>query len=97
MEQVASALLCCSQSWRCLTCVAFFSKFHKNKKKSREDKAHDHKMKKLARFEAKPGDAPAADGGDSSSRASAASGGGAGAGAKGRGDGLGKNKVTCDG
>jgi hypothetical protein len=77
-------------------CDACFSKFHKNKKKSREDKAHDHKMKKLARFEAKSVDAAAVDGDDSSAPASGASGGGVGAGAKGRGDGLGKNKVRRD-
>ncbi len=69
------------------------SKFHKNKKKPREDKAHDHKTKRLARFEATAASsstdaaAPAA--------ASAASGEAAAdaVGVKGRGDGLGKNKV----
>ncbi len=76
----------------------YSSKFHKNKKKPREDKAHDHKTKRLARFEASTASsstdaaAPAA--------ASTVSGGAAadavnlGAGVKGRGDGLGKNKVS---
>jgi hypothetical protein len=30
---------------------AFISKFHKNKKKPREDKAHEHKKQKQARFD----------------------------------------------
>jgi hypothetical protein len=35
----------------------FFSKFHKNKKKPREDRAHEHKKQKQARFDPLAGSA----------------------------------------
>ena len=79
---------------------SFFSKFHKNKKKTREDKAHEHKTKRLARFEAAApsSNTDAAPAAAASGPAAAAAAGavGLGAGVKGRGDGLGNNKVCAE-
>ena len=76
-------------------CDRHHSKFHKNKKKPREDRAHEHKKQKLAKFEPVTGSA----GGDLARTPAQCSGAAddgvtLGADVKGRGDGLGKNKVV---